>query len=179
MPITPIKTTIKKMHPKKGFIAPYIRFPWNQDRALIGKPVSIYKVDGGYFLSLKNNEFKPPNMMDIARDTVCSMNNEFKPKESLNSRMITLESQISEIYREIENTKVPSKNENQIIQNDAQNEKVSGRSKPPSVSAAFSYASYPDRYRAIHWSCSDLHPQGFAVSPIPVCKRSAGHTHSV
>ena len=56
---------------------------------------------------------------------------------------------------------------------------VSGRSKPPSVSAAFSYASYPDRYQAIQWSCSDLHPQGFAVSPIPVCWRSAGLTRNV
>lgn len=48
-------------------------------------------------------------------------------------------------------------------------EEVSGRSKPPFVLAAFSYASNPDGYRTIHMSCSDLHPQGFAVSSFPVC----------
>ena len=47
------------MAPKNGFIAPYIRFPWNSERALIGKPVSIYKVDGGFYLEVDNKEFKP------------------------------------------------------------------------------------------------------------------------
>ncbi len=47
-------------------------------------------------------------------------------------------------------------------------EQVSGRSKPPFVLAAFSYAPYPGGYRAIHLPCSGLHPQGFAVSSYPV-----------
>ena len=45
---------------------------------------------------------------------------------------------------------------------------MSGRSKPPFVLAAFSYAPYPGGYRAIHLPCSGLHPQGFAVSSYPV-----------
>ena len=45
---------------------------------------------------------------------------------------------------------------------------VSGRSKPPSVSAAFSSAPYPGGYRTIHWPCSGLHPQGFVVPTYPV-----------
>jgi hypothetical protein len=45
---------------------------------------------------------------------------------------------------------------------------VSGRSKPPFVSAAFSSAPYPGGYRTIHWPCSGLHPQGFVVPTYPV-----------
>ena len=47
-------------------------------------------------------------------------------------------------------------------------EYVSGRSKPPSVHAAFSSAPYPGGYRTIHWPCSGLHPQGFVVPTYPV-----------
>ena len=46
--------------------------------------------------------------------------------------------------------------------------RVSGRSKPPSVPAAFSSAPYPGGYRTIHWPCSGLHPQGFVVPAFPV-----------
>ncbi len=52
-------TTFKRMAPKAGFLAPYIQFPWGHDRALIGKPVSIYKVDGGFFLAIENKQFTP------------------------------------------------------------------------------------------------------------------------
>jgi len=37
-----------------------------------------------------------------------------------------------------------------IVHNKPQNENVSGRSKPPSVHAAFSSAPNPGGYRAIH-----------------------------
>jgi len=52
------------------------------------------------------------------------MSDEFKPKGSLKSRIINLESQISELYHEIENRRVQTKNENQIIQNTALNGSV-------------------------------------------------------
>ncbi len=96
----------KKIHPKKGFIAPCIRFPWNTYRALIGKSVAIYKVEGGFFLSAESNEFKPSNNIDTNQEDVCSMNKEFKPKETLKSRIINLESQISTINQEIEKSRV-------------------------------------------------------------------------
>jgi len=143
-------TVFKRMAPKKGFTASYIRFPWNSERALIGKPVSIYKVEGGYFLSTEFNEFKPPNKADTEQEDACSMNDEFKPKESLKSRINTLGSQISTIQREIENPRIQANSKMQIVQNEPQNENVSGRSKPPSVHAAFSSAPYPGGYRAIH-----------------------------
>ena len=78
------RTLLKKMNPKKGFIAPYIRFPWNTHRALIGKPVSIYKVDGGFFLSTESNEFKPLNLKKVESDITEIRNNEFKPNENTN-----------------------------------------------------------------------------------------------
>ena len=162
------RTFLKKMNPKKGFTALYIRFPWGYDRALIGKSVSIYKVDDGYFLSTESNEFKPPNKVEANQEEVCSMNNECKQKESLKSRKNTLESQISELNKEIEKSRVQTIQENQIAQNYTQKKNVSGRSKPPFVLAAFSSAPYPGGYRTIHWPCSGLHPQGFVVPTYPV-----------
>jgi hypothetical protein len=52
-------TTVKKLAPKKGYLAPYIQLPYGYDSALIGKTVSIYKVEGGFFVALENKEFKP------------------------------------------------------------------------------------------------------------------------
>ena len=77
-------TEFKRMSPKKGFIAPYIRFRWNQDSALIGKPVSVYKVDGGYFLSTESNQFKPLNLKKVESDITQIKNQEFKPKKNEN-----------------------------------------------------------------------------------------------
>ncbi|OPX63326.1 MAG: hypothetical protein A4E34_01093 [Methanoregula sp. PtaU1.Bin006] len=48
-------TTFKKLHPKKGFIAPYIRFPWGYDESLIGKEVNIYKTDTGFIIQFKQD----------------------------------------------------------------------------------------------------------------------------
>ena len=75
------RTLLKKMNPKKGYIAPYIQFPWGYDRALIGKPVSIYKVDGDYFLSTESNEFKPLNSKKVESDITQIRNHEFKPSK--------------------------------------------------------------------------------------------------
>ena len=52
-------TTFKKMAPKKGFIAAYIRFPWNRYKNLIGKDANIYQVSDGQFIITIGNEFKP------------------------------------------------------------------------------------------------------------------------
>ena len=79
------RTLLKKMNPKKGYIAPYIRFAWNTNRALIGKPVSIYKVDGGYFISTESNEFKLLNLKKVESEITKIRNNEFKPNEKLNT----------------------------------------------------------------------------------------------
>ena len=59
------QTEFKRMAPKKGFLAPYVQLPWGHDRALIGKPVSIYKVDGGFFLALENKQFKPSDSEQV------------------------------------------------------------------------------------------------------------------
>jgi hypothetical protein len=144
------QTIIKRLHPKKGFTAPYIQFPWGYDRALIGKPVTIFKTDDGFFLSLSSNEFKPIKEKNNSKNDACFVKDKFKPKESLESRIINLENQISGQYGGIENSGDQTNIENQIVQNEPQIEEMSGRSKPPSVSAAFSSASYPDGYRAIH-----------------------------
>jgi len=85
-------TTFKRMAPKAGFLAPYIQFPWGHERALIGKPVSIYKVDGGYFLAIENKQFTPSDS-----EQNCSVKNlssvvEFKPAEIINARESTEES---------------------------------------------------------------------------------------
>jgi len=45
------------MAPKKGYLAPYVQFPWNYDDTLIGQPISVYKVNGGFFLALENKQF--------------------------------------------------------------------------------------------------------------------------
>jgi hypothetical protein len=52
-------TTFKKIAPKKGFIAPYIRFPWNRYKNLIGKEANIYQVSDSQFIIAIGNEFKP------------------------------------------------------------------------------------------------------------------------
>ena len=78
-------TEFKLMAPKRGFIAPYIRFPWNQERTLIGKPVSIYKVDGGFFLSTESNELKPLDQQKIESNITKLKNIEFKPSEIENN----------------------------------------------------------------------------------------------
>jgi len=70
-------------------------------------------------------------------------------------------------HQEIEKSSIHIDSESQTIQTASQNKNLSGRSKPPSVLAAFSYAPYPGGYRAIHLPCSGLHPQGFAVSSYP------------
>ena len=44
------ETTIKKMTPKKGFVAPYIRFPWNENKDLIGKEAKIFRVSDSQFI---------------------------------------------------------------------------------------------------------------------------------
>ena len=80
-------TTFKKMAPKKGFLAPYIQFPWGHDRALIGKPVSIYRADGGYFLSIESNEFKPLDVSKVKANITRIRNNEFKPNEKTNTTL--------------------------------------------------------------------------------------------
>jgi hypothetical protein len=44
-----VDMTVKRMAPKKGCIALYIQLPWGYEKTLIGKPVSVYRVDGGFF----------------------------------------------------------------------------------------------------------------------------------
>ena len=51
-------------------------------RALIGKSVSIYKVDGGYFLSTESHEFKPLNLKKVESDITHIRTIEFKPNEN-------------------------------------------------------------------------------------------------
>ena len=78
--------TIRNVTP---YIAPYIGFPWNTNRALIGKPISIYKVDDGYFVSVKSNEFKPIDQQKIESNITKLKNTEFKPIEIENNRTHT------------------------------------------------------------------------------------------
>ena len=47
------------MNPKQGYLAPYIQFPWGYDKNLIGRAVTVYSVEGGFYLAVGNNEFKP------------------------------------------------------------------------------------------------------------------------
>ena len=84
-------TTVKRMAPKQGFIAPYIRFPWNSERALIGKPVSIYKVDGGFFIAMENKQFTPSDSEQNIHVKNLSSVVEFKPTERENAQESTEE----------------------------------------------------------------------------------------
>ena len=127
------QTVVKRLHPKKGYTAPYIQFPWGYDRALIGKPVTIFKTDDGFFLSLSLNEFESSKEKNTLHNETCFANDQFKPKQSLKSRKINLKSQISARNSEIENSRVQSNIDNQIVQNKTQTREVSGRSKPPFV----------------------------------------------
>ena len=81
-------TTFKKMAPKKGFIAPYIRFPWNQYKNLIGKDANIYQVSSSQFIIAIGNGFKPTDSLKLIESiTNASLksNDQFKPiNESLN-----------------------------------------------------------------------------------------------
>ena len=86
-------TTVKKMSPKKGFLAPYVQFPWNYDTALIGKSVSIYKVDGGFFVALENKQFKP---LDSENTYIPTLVDEFKPDKFENTVQNKAESQNKE-----------------------------------------------------------------------------------
>ena len=85
-------TTFKRMAPKAGFIAPYIQFPWGHERALIGKPVSIYKVDGGFFLAIENKQFTPSDSEQNNRGKNLSSVDEFKLNEIKNKSQIIKES---------------------------------------------------------------------------------------
>jgi len=51
---------------------------------MIGKPVTIHKMDGGYFLSINSNEFKPSNLKTVESDITEIRNNEFKPNDNPN-----------------------------------------------------------------------------------------------
>ena len=53
------QTVVKRLHPKKGFTAPYIRFPWNRYNNLIGKEANIYQVSDSQFVIDIGTEFKP------------------------------------------------------------------------------------------------------------------------
>jgi len=145
------RTLLKKMNPKKGFTAPYIRFAWGYDRTLIGKPVSIYKVDGGFFVSLESNEFKPVKKKKTTIDDTCFANNKCKPIELENPCISTLESQISTQIHDIEkSSEIIDAKSKTALKDHAEKKVRSGRSKPPSVLAAFSLAPNPDGYRALH-----------------------------
>jgi hypothetical protein len=50
-------------------------------RALIGKPVSLYKVEGGYFLSIESTVFIPLDVSKVKAKITRMRNNEFKPNE--------------------------------------------------------------------------------------------------
>jgi hypothetical protein len=90
------ETTFKKMAPKSGFLAPYVQLPWGHDRTLIGKPVSIYKVDGGFFLALENKQFTPSDSeQPISNQNLTSVE-EFKLIESTNKLKIKAETQNKE-----------------------------------------------------------------------------------
>ena len=43
-------TRIKKLQPRKGYLAPYIQFPWGYRTDLIGREIEIHEVKGGFFL---------------------------------------------------------------------------------------------------------------------------------
>ena len=73
-------TTVKKMSPRQGYLAPYIQFPWNYDTALIGKSVSIYKVDGGFYLSMESNEIKQSDSKTTQLDSAISKSEQFIQK---------------------------------------------------------------------------------------------------
>ena len=51
-------TEFKKLNPRKDYLAPYIALPWNYDPNLIGKHVSVYNVNGGFFLVTDIDKFK-------------------------------------------------------------------------------------------------------------------------
>ncbi len=71
-------TTFKKLNPKQGYLAPYLQLPYGYDPALIGKTVSIYKVEGGFFVALANEQFKPVDSDNINNPTLVD---EFKPED--------------------------------------------------------------------------------------------------
>ena len=48
-------TKIKKFNPKKGYVAPYLIFPWGYDESLIGKEIDIYKTDAGFVIQFKQD----------------------------------------------------------------------------------------------------------------------------
>ena len=77
------------MAPKKGFIAPYIRFQWNQNKNLIGKEANIYQVSDSQFIIAIGNEFKPKDLSNSHEKGLYNLSNEinrFKLKnEDLNA----------------------------------------------------------------------------------------------
>ena len=51
-------TKFKKLNPRKGYLAPYIKFPWNQREDLIGREVEILQTDDGFHIRFVDEEFK-------------------------------------------------------------------------------------------------------------------------
>ena len=92
-----ITTTFKRMFPKKGFLAAYIRFPWNQYKNLIGKDANIYQVSDSQFIIAIGNEFKPNDSSkstEIGIDDSLNENNRFKLK---NEGFKTLKTQNNDV----------------------------------------------------------------------------------
>ena len=87
-------TRFKRMAPKKGYVAPYLLFPWNARKDLIGQTCRIYQVDGGFYVQIderhqnndpiikvENIKFKP-RAQDMTLDNEFhSGNDEFKPSD--------------------------------------------------------------------------------------------------
>jgi len=52
------ETKIKKLNPKKGYLAPYIQLPWGYREDLIGQEAKIFELEGGFFIKIGHEEFK-------------------------------------------------------------------------------------------------------------------------
>lgn len=68
------------MAPKKGFVAPYIRFPWNRYKNLIGKDANIYQVSDSQFIVTIGNVF---TLQELEKSNDSSLNETFDEKERL------------------------------------------------------------------------------------------------
>jgi hypothetical protein len=60
-------TKFKKLSPKKGYTAAYIQLPWNKYENLIGRAVEIEEVEGGFFIKLNGDKFKPSTESDVEK----------------------------------------------------------------------------------------------------------------
>ncbi len=58
-------TKLKKINPRQGYLAPYIKLPWGYREDLIGKEIEIFETEDGFTVRFTDEKFKQSRHSEI------------------------------------------------------------------------------------------------------------------